>query len=403
MKQLKKYLLTGSIVLLAVLLVLFKYWDYVTNPWTRDGQVRAQVVQVTPRVSAPIVKLPIQDNQFVKVGDLLFEVDPRTFEAALEQKRAQLDNTRDAIEALEKQVESALADVEAASANIKRAQAAIKGYAGRVEQSESEYERQQILLKKRATSQKRVESAKGNYIAAVNQKANADAQLLQMQAQLSGAKANLAKAIANRGDPGDRNAQLRLAQAEVREAELNLEFTQVKAPVDGYVTNLDLRLGSQAVANQPALALVDHNSFWIDGFFRENAIGDIHEGDRAVVTLMTYPDKPLAGRVESLGWGIAQQDGSTGVDLLPNISPTFEWIRLAQRVPVRISIDLDQLPEGVKLRVGTTASVLVMTETSGGQKPTKAVPAPRALLYFKVQDSEVQVKDKKIPSAEDFR
>ncbi len=379
MKQLKKYLLTGSIVLLAVILVLFKYWDYVTNPWTRDGQVRAQVVQITPRVSAPIVKLPIEDNQFVKTGDLLFEVDPRTFEAELEQKGAQLDNTRDEIEALEKQVESALADVEAASANIKSAQAKIKEYAGRVEQADAEYKRQQILINKRATSQKRVESAKGNYIAAVNEKANADAQLLQMEAQLGEALANLAKARADRGAPGEQNAQLRLAQAEVREAELNMEFTQVKAPVDGYVTNLNLRLGSQAVANQPSLALVDVNSFWIDGFFRENYIEDIREGDRAIVTLMTYPDKPLEGRVESLGWGIAQQDGSTGSDLLPNISPTFEWIRLAQRVPVRIHLDLDKLPEGVRLRVGTTASVLVMTGTSGEEDARPAVAVPKAL------------------------
>jgi multidrug resistance efflux pump len=145
------------------------------------------------------------------------------------------------------------------------------------------------------------------------------------------------------------------------------------------VTNLNLRLGSQAVANQPALALVDVKSFWIDGFFRENYIEDIREGDRAIVTLMTYPDKPLEGRVDSLGWGIAQQDGSAGPDLLPTISPTFEWIRLAQRVPVRINIDLDKLPESVKLRVGTTASVLVMTGTAGDTDTQKAVAAPKAL------------------------
>ena len=374
-----KYLTTGAIVAIAVIAVLIKYWDYVTNPWTRDGQVRAQVVQITPRVSAPIVNLPIRDNQFVRAGELLFEIDPRTFKAALDQAQAALDNTRDEIEALDKQVESALADVEAASANIKRAQAAIKAYAGRVDQANAEYKRQQALDKERATSKRQVESARGDYIAVVNEKANADAQLLQMQAQLSGARANLAKAIADRGDLGDKNAQLRQAKAEVREAELNLEFTRVRAPVDGYVTNLNLRLGSQAVANQPALALVDINSFWIHGFFKENAIADIRAGDRAIVTLMTYPDKPLAGRVESLGWGIAQDDGSTGSDLLPNISPTFEWIRLAQRVPVRIHIDPDKLPEGVNLRVGTTASVLVKTGTSGRQRPASAVAAPRAL------------------------
>ncbi len=116
------------------------------------------------------------------------------------------------------------------------------------------------------------------------------------------------------------------------------------APVDGYVTNLNLRLGSQAVANQPVLALVDVNSYWINGFFKENSIADMRAGDRAKVTLMTYPDTPFEGHVDSIGWGIAQQDGSTGFDLLPTISPTFEWIRLAQRVPVRIH--LTDVPEG---------------------------------------------------------
>jgi multidrug resistance efflux pump len=377
MKTYQKYLLTAAVVLIAAALMFYKYWDYVFNPWTRDGQVRAQVIQITPRVSAPIVKLPIVDNQFVKAGDMLFEIDPRTFEAALEQARAGLDNTRDEIEALTRQVDAAQANVEAANANIKKAEASIKGYSGRLEQAQSEYERQQILDKERATSKKRVEAAQGNYIAVVNAKANAEAQLLEMKAQLSQAQANLSKAKADLGAAGEKNAKLRLASAQVREAELNLEFTQVRAPVDGYVTNLNLRLGSQAVVNQPALALVDVNSFWIHGFFKENAIEDIREGDRAIITLMTYPDKPLEGHVDSLGWGIAQKDGSTGSDLLPTISPTFEWIRLAQRVPVRIH--LDKVPEGVELRVGTTASVLVMTGTSGKMSEKPAVALPKAL------------------------
>jgi len=377
MKTYQKYLLTGALVFIAAALMLYKFWDYVVNPWTRNGQVRAQVVQITPRVSAPIVKLPVVDNQFVKTGDLLFKIDPRTFAAALEQANAELDNTRDNIEALARQVEAAQAQVEAAEANIKQAQAAIQGYAGRVEETLKEYRRQQTLEKEGATSKRAVEEAKADYISYVNRKANAEAQLLQMRANLSEAAANLAKARADLGAPGEQNARLRSAGAAVRQAELNLEFTEVRAPVDGYVTNLNLRLGSQAVANQPALALVDVNSFWVTGYFRENYIADIRAGDRAVVTLMTYPDKPLEGRVDSLGWGIAQKDGSTGFDLLPSISPTFEWIRLAQRVPVRIHFD--RLPEDVDLRVGTTASVLVMTGTSGKKSEKPAVAAPRAL------------------------
>ena len=377
MKGKLKYLLTSLIVLIAVLVVAIKYWDYVTNPWTRNGQVRAQVIQITARVSGPIIKLPVKDNRLVKAGDLLFAIDPRTFEADLEQARAELDNTRDQIEALAKQVEAAQADVEAAEATIKQAQAAVTGYTGRVVASNKEYKRQKTLDKQGATSKRAVETARANWVAYVNQKANAEAELLQMQASLSEAKANLAKAKADLGAPGEKNAQVRRAQAEVRSAELNLEFTQKKAPVDGYVTNLNLRLGSQAVENQPILALVDVNSYWVTGFFRENYIEGIHEGDRAIITLMSYPDKPLEGQVDSLGWGIAQDDGSTGFDLLPNISPTFEWIRLAQRVPVRIH--LEKVPEEVKLRVGTTASVLVMTGTSGSASDKAAVAAPKAL------------------------
>lgn len=195
-------------------------------------------------------------------------------------------------------------------------------------------------------------------------------------AQKLQSEAALAKAQADLGAPGDDNAQLRAAKAAVQSAELDLEFTEVKAPVTGYVTNLDLRLGDQAVANQPALALVDITSFWIDGFFRETLVGRIRPGDRAVVTLMSYPDQPVEGRVDSIGWGIAQEDGSTGFDLLPTVSPTFEWIRLAERIPVRVH--LLKLPEGVELRVGATASVLVLT---GDQSPTHEAPvaAPRAL------------------------
>ena len=159
-----------------------------------------------------------------------------------------------------KQVEAAQAGVEAADATIKQAQAAIEGYTGRVVESNKEHKRQKTLDKQGATSKRAVETARANWVAYVNQKANAEAQLLQMQASLSEANANLAKAKADLGAPGEKNAQVRQGKAEVLSAELNLEFTQKKAPVDGYVTNLNLRLGSQAVENQPIMALVDVNS-----------------------------------------------------------------------------------------------------------------------------------------------
>ncbi len=306
MNKLQRVGLTSIVVLIAVAVVLYKYWDYVTNPWTRDGQVRAQVIQINPRVTAPIVNLPIKDNQFVKAGDLLFEIDPRTFESAVKEAQAELNQAQ--------------VQVNEAKDQADRARRIRKREAGAISKQEL--------------------TSKENALRA------AQATALNKQASLE-------------------------------DAQLDLEFTQVKAPVDGYVTNLNLRLGSQAVADQAALALVDVNSYWIHGFFRENYIEGIRSGDRAIVTLMSYPDKPLEGRVDSIGWGIYQSDGSSGSDLLPSISATFEWIRLAQRVPVRIH--LTSVPEEVKLRVGTTASVLVMTGTSGTEDKSPAVAVPRPL------------------------
>ena len=362
MKKNRRYFLTGAVVAIAVIMVLFKYWNYLANPWTRDGQVRADVIQITSRVSGPIVNLPIVDNQFVKAGDLLFEIDPRTFQANLDQARAQLDETGDNVQALEKQVEMARAGVNASLESIAQAQSAIDQLDATITKNKSEYERKLDLLPKKATSQRSVESAKASYEVSVQKKISAQAGLRQAHAALAESQANLAEAEAKLGAVGESNAQVRSSVAALRQAELNLEFTRVKAPVDGYITNLNLRLGSQAVANQPVLALVDVNSYWIDGFFKENSIADIRSGDRAKVTLMTYPDNPLKGHVDSIGWGIAQQDGSTGFELLPTINPSFEWIRLAQRVPVRVH--LNDVPKNIHLRVGTTCSVLVMTGTA---------------------------------------
>jgi len=284
-----RYAITLGMIVLAGFVLAGMFREYLFHPWTRDGHVRAQIIKITPRVGGPIVNLPVEDNQAVKKGDLLFSIDPRTYTLAVEQ----------------------------AEAKLKQAQATklVK---------EDRARRAQILHKK-------------------------DKGAISEQALVK--KDNdLLVAIAN----------VDVAEANLHAAHLDLEFTELRAPVDGYVTNLLLRYGSQTVANQPALALVDINSFWVHGFFKETQIEYIRPGNKAVVKLMSYPDTPLDGVVESIGWGIAQQDGAPGADLLPTINPSFDWIRLAQRIPVRIR--LTRVPEEVDLRVGTTASVFVITE-----------------------------------------
>jgi multidrug resistance efflux pump len=358
-----RVLVTTAVILAVVVAVIWKYWDYVVNPWTRNGQVMAQVIQITPRVSGTVVELPIVDNHLVQAGDLLFQIDPRTYQSTLAGMSGQLAETIDEIEALKAQVEATAASGERYDALIVYFRQKVKGKQARLKDYRAERKRYAALVKKGAASQERLDQAEADVVdtrALVN---GALAELLQAEAARLQAEADLARDKANLGAEGEANARLRTARAKVHSAELKLEFTKVVAPVDGYVTNLNLRLGDQAVANKSIMALVDINSYWVYGYFKEGFIANVRPGDRAVVTLMSYPDQPLEGRVAGRSWGVYQKDGSTAQELLPSISATFEWIRLAQRVPVRV--EFDKLPEGVELVVGTTVSVLVMTGTAG--------------------------------------
>ena len=292
MKKLLKILLTLAIVGTALFFTYHKYIDYIENPWTRDGQVRTQVVQVTPRVNGMVTKIHVVDNQKVKIGDLLFDIDPSQYQVKLNQAEARLQRTREAAKGTKIEFD-----------RVKNIYAKDKG----------------------AVSQKDLVRNETNYYKSL--------------------------------------ADIDSSEEAVNTAKLNLSYTKVYAEVDGYVSNINFQIGSQATANKAILALVDEHSYWVFGFFREDAIPEVSVGDTAMVTLLAYPDTPLSGKVESIAWGIAHSDGNPGNNLLPSVKPVFQWIRLAQRIPVRIK--LDKLPENVKLRFGLTASVMVLNSTKG--------------------------------------
>ena len=243
-----RIIITLSTVAIAAWILYSLYKDYLIYPWTRDGQVSAQVIQVTPRVTGPLIELPIKDNQWVKKGALLFKIDPSVYQA-------QVDHAL-----------SSLANAQASAAEAKDvADRTRKGYK---------------LFSGVISEQK----------------------LLGAQYQKKAAQ-----------------AEVLAARADLHSAKLNLSYTEVHAPTDGFITHLRLRNGSQAVANQPLLALVDTETYWIDAFFKETLMQNIQPGDKAIVKLMSYPDKPIEGVVDSLGWGVAQDDGSTGYQGLPTI------------------------------------------------------------------------------------
>ncbi|MCJ2132731.1 HlyD family secretion protein [Methylobacterium sp. J-026] len=147
------------------------------------------------------------------------------------------------------------------------------------------------------------------------------------------------------------------AEADLAKARLNLARTEVRSPVNGYVTNLLLQGGTYATAGQAAMTLVDADSFWVTAYFEETQLRRIRLGDPAALTLLGYSDTTISGRVESLGRGITDSNAASGVAGLPSVNPVFTWVRLAQRIPVRIQVD--RWPEGVAVAAGMTATVHV--------------------------------------------
>ena len=287
MKKLLIIVLNVLIIGGALFLGYQKYQEYFNNPWTRDAQIRANVIKLAPRVSGPLVQVYIKDNQFVHKGDLLFKIDPSTYAVSLSQ----------------------------AEVGLERAKLSSQG-------KKIEFDRLQDIRAK----------DKG----AVSHKDLIRREIAYEESKL----------------------KIKASEEQLKAARMNLGFTNIYAPVEGYVSNIDIQIGTQAVMNQPLIALVDSNSFWAFAYFRESELEQIHIGSTAMVTLRAQPDKPIEAKVESIGWGIAPKDGTVGYNLLPNVNPVFQWIRLAQRIPVRIT--LDELPEGVELRFGLSASIMVL-------------------------------------------
>ncbi len=153
------------------------------------------------------------------------------------------------------------------------------------------------------------------------------------------------------------------ARAALELAQLNLDRSTVRSPVDGYVTNLRLRAGDYANAGDTRIAIIDSDSFWITGYFEETRLRQIQIGSAARMTLMGF-DQPVTGHVESIGRGIEDDNGAPGHLGLPNVAATFSWVRLAQRIPVRIHID--KVPAGVLLVAGMSAQVEIVASEADG-------------------------------------
>ncbi|SEQ45066.1 RND family efflux transporter, MFP subunit [Pseudomonas sp. NFACC02] len=281
MKKLFSLIATLLILALAIWIGRLLWIHYMDTPWTRDGRVRADVINVAADVTGVVIDVPVKDNQPVKKGDLLMQIDPEHYQLAVKQAEA-------------------------------------------------------MVASRRATWEMRK----------VNANRRKDLDALVISAENREDASNVANAA---------QADYQLAVAQLEAAQLNLQRTKVLAAVDGYVTNLNVHRGDYARIGEAKMAVVDKNSFWVYGFFEETKLPHVKVGDPADMQLMS--GEVMKGHVESIARAIYDRDNPESRELIADVNPTFNWVRLAQRVPVRIH--LDSVPDSVVLAAGITCTVIV--------------------------------------------
>jgi RND family efflux transporter MFP subunit len=269
---------------------------YREAPWTRDGRVRADVVQVAPDVSGLVENVRVHDNEAVMQGDVLFTIDRARYRLAVAQAEASVDSLRAQIN--------------------------------------------------QAVREDRRNTGLGDLVAAELRE--------QTATRLSQLRASQAQAIAS-----------------LETARLNLTRTEVRAPVDGWLTNFDLRPGTYATAGKPVLAVLDRQSVHVLGYFEETKIARVRPGDAVHVRLVGETQQ-LDGHVDSIAAGIEDRERQASSNLLANVNPTFNWVRLAQRIPVRVH--LDRVPPDVQLIMGRTATVEVIGQPTSSAALARSEP-----------------------------
>ncbi|MCY1272739.1 p-hydroxybenzoic acid efflux pump subunit AaeA [compost metagenome] len=282
--SLKRIISVGATLLiltLAVVLVRSLWLHYMESPWTRDGRVRADVINIAPDVAGLVADVMVRDNQKVEAGDLLLRIDPEHYRVAVKQAEAL------------------------------------------------------VAARKAALDMRKV-----------NADRRADMDDLVVSRESREDAGHLADSAL---------AEYQEAVAALDAAKLNLSRTEVRAPVSGHITNLNVYKGDFAERGEASMALVDDRSFYVNGYFEETRLPRIGVGDRAELRLMS--GQRLTGHVDSIARGIYDRDNPESRELIADVNPTFNWVRLAQRVPVRIH--LDEVPEGVLLAAGMTCTVVI--------------------------------------------
>lgn len=310
---------------------LYSLWADRVTPMTGNARVHSYVVRIAPQVSGDLIAVNVKNNQVVKTGDLLFKIDPRTYEINLKSAEANLTIAGQNIGASTAAVEVAQAKVVDALAARNNAEAqaaritelAVKGVASKADLDNATESRQ------------------------------------RSEAALKIAEASLAQAKENLGPEGNSNPQILAAMANLEKAQLDLQRTEVIAPSLGVVTNLQLTVGQMATTGSPLLTFIDPREVWISALVRENSMEHIRVDQSVEIVLDALPGRVFKGKVESLGWGTG---GSNNIDQTTGFLTADNNSLNAQRYPVNIVFDNDEIPSNI--RYGSQATVAFFTEQS---------------------------------------
>lgn len=315
------------ILLLMILIAVFAIihiWNYYNaEPWTRDGRVRGDVIQVSSDVSGLVTDILVQDNQTVKKGQVLFKIDTARQALDVEQAISDLARAKAGLSEAEASLAQAKANVIKSQANIDLADKNAGRYANLMDGAISRQEQDQIF--------------------AVRDQSHAEHS--QIKAAVEQAEANIKQ----------QHSLIEVATSHLHIAQLNLHRSEVLAPADGTLSNFELRVGNYIKVGQAVAALLDRHQLYIVGYFEETKLDKIYVGAPATIQMMGGSEK-LKGHVQGIASGIEDRERTTTSGLLANVNPTFSWVRLAQRVPVKII--LDEMPKNqLAFVAGRTATI----------------------------------------------
>lgn len=322
----KKYIRPVLLIVVAVaaILVIRHIWNYYNaEPWTRDGRVRGDVIQVSSDVSGLVTEVMVHDNQSVKKGQVLFKIDVARQSLDVEQAKSDLAKAKAGLAQAEAELMQSKADFAKSQANLKLADKTANRYSHLMDGAISKQEQDQKMAERDQST----------------------AENEQMAASIEKAKANIVQ----------QKALIEVAQSQVNLAHLNLNRSEVVAPADGTLSNFELRPGNYVKVGQAVAALLDREQLYVVGYFEETKLNKIYVGAPATIQLMG-DSQTFKGHVQGIASGIEDRERTTSSGLLANVNPTFSWVRLAQRVPVKIV--LDEKPENeLAFVAGRTATI----------------------------------------------